>query len=169
MKFWLGQKCNELSDKLLADEHRSTHCYFGAMSKDFIKWSKHPLYGGLNPMLIGIRHEEQVAEMKSRGWKHKTPIETTLIESIYCKRVEWMIEYNGMMLDHAGNPTTLENLETLQNFYETKIVPEVFPEAVDEAIKAYREDEIIVNVYLVDPYDAEFLDEVDPDWRDHLD
>ena len=82
MKYWLEQECKDLSDLWLLDEHRSVHAYFGAMIKDMEKWINHPLYMSYSPVVIFERHEEEVAEMKNRGWNHKTPIDSTVVSDL---------------------------------------------------------------------------------------
>jgi len=92
MKYWLDIPCKELSDKLLLDEHRSVHAYFGGMLKDPVKWSRHKLIGPMDACVLYERHIEEVEEMARRGWKHKTPV--TCEE--YCTVDKWRVELRGL-------------------------------------------------------------------------
>lgn len=79
MKLWLEKECSELKDLYLLDEHRTIHAYIGAMTANPQKWLRNSLIKGWDPKVIEAQHTEQVLEMKSRGFKHNTPITEDII------------------------------------------------------------------------------------------
>jgi hypothetical protein len=71
--------CRELADKQLGGEHRELHCIWSVMGTDR-GYSKHPetqRWVGHRPALWA-RHQEQVEEMRRRGWpagqRHASPL-----------------------------------------------------------------------------------------------
>lgn len=72
MKIWHDLEVAELSNAWLLDEHRTVHAYFGMWG--YPKLRNHPLLT-YDPDWVLERHEQQVEEMKRRGFTHhKSPV-----------------------------------------------------------------------------------------------
>jgi hypothetical protein len=120
VKLWLTTPVQALSREWLLDEHQTVHAYFGAMRKDFSKWAKHPLLGPMDPFVLFVRHSQQVAEMKQRGYAHKTPLRSWEAFDVMARRQEHDLK-PGWMLDKAGKPIEVPEMVELQKGYVKEV------------------------------------------------
>ena len=119
MRFWLEQPCSELSREYLLDEHRSMHSYIRGMIKSPQRWCCHSILGPMDHMVMYIRHEEEVAEMTARGYKHHTPVDLETIHKIKDNREKLGLVKLGQFLS-GGKVVTSIKLKELQEEYQHK-------------------------------------------------
>ena len=68
-----------LDDKRLLGEHHELHVIFNVITKNLKGFSKHPqtLRFVDNLGMLVYRHNQQVTELKRRGFNHKSPLPET--------------------------------------------------------------------------------------------
>lgn len=120
MKFWLDKPCSELSRQWLLDEHRSLHAYINDMIKNPSKWCAHKLLGPMIPSVLFIRHEEEVQEILSRGYKHGSPLDISAVNLIEHNRAELGLYNPGEYLK-AGKVVVDVELKELQEQYRRNL------------------------------------------------
>lgn len=91
---------NLLDDKRLLGEHHELHVIFNVLTKNLKGFSKHPQtlrFVNNIPMLI-YRHTQQVKEIKDRGFKHNSPLQTTLKPECYrYSKLEYLQDLNLLL------------------------------------------------------------------------
>jgi len=94
------------------------------MLKNPSKWAGHKLIGPMDPDIMFLRHEEQVAEFVKRGYNHNTPI---TVEQV-CEIDHWRVTLNGIGIGDMlvkGQIIAVEKMHALQIDYLQKRMKEV--------------------------------------------
>lgn len=79
MRIW-DLEPQELCDQHLLGEHRELHAIWSVLTNDKSGYARHPetlRWRGKLKALYG-RHDKQVAEMLRRGFKHHSPLDSSL-------------------------------------------------------------------------------------------
>lgn len=78
MRVW-DLPVDRLCKKHLLGEHRELHAIFSVLANGKKGYSQHPETKRWKGKLAALRkrHEEEVAEMHKRGWKHNSPLPAT--------------------------------------------------------------------------------------------
>jgi hypothetical protein len=91
MRIW-DIPCSKLCRKHLLGEHLELHCIWSIITKK----SKSPYINHpetkrwINRLgLLNLRHNEQVNEMKKRGWNHKSDLDNSCIEYGENDKIYW--------------------------------------------------------------------------------